>query len=139
MHCDHLKVSSKHLFNADDNVSFDSDEEDDCAHDGTGVERGGLASFPVDSWEDTWDDSDSDAPASGQVWFRRKSSVTRFLVFLPEQDSLLLGLSALQKMTVKPSSSSAWQHGSLFWQQAATASSPDEYHCQFNSNRTWLL
>lgn len=50
---------------ADDNVTFDSDEEDDSATNGNGLDHGGLASFPVDNWEDTWDDSD--APVSGQV------------------------------------------------------------------------
>ena len=50
---------------ADDNVIFDSDEEDDSAANGNALDHGGLASFPVDNWEDTWDDSD--APASGQV------------------------------------------------------------------------
>ena len=50
---------------ADDNVIFDSDEEDDSAANGNALDPGGLASFPVDNWEDTWDDSD--APVSGQV------------------------------------------------------------------------
>lgn len=41
----------------------DSDEEDENI---AGVsDNGGLSSFPVDSWEDTWDDSD--APVSQEV------------------------------------------------------------------------
>ena len=44
----------------------DSDEEDERV--GPGLGNGhdeGLASFPVDSWEDSWDDSD--APVSQEV------------------------------------------------------------------------
>lgn len=44
----------------------DSDEEDDRV--GPGLSNNhdeGLTSFPVDSWEDTWDDSD--APVAQEV------------------------------------------------------------------------
>lgn len=42
----------------------DSDEEDENIA-GISDSNGGLSSFPVDSWEDTWDDSD--APVSQEV------------------------------------------------------------------------
>ena len=44
----------------------DSDEEDDRVGPGLGNSHDeGLTSFPVDSWEDTWDNSD--APISQEV------------------------------------------------------------------------
>ena len=44
----------------------DSDEEDERVGPGLGNSHDeGLTSFPVDSWEDTWDDSD--APVSQEV------------------------------------------------------------------------
>ena len=61
----------------------DSDEEDENIA-GISDSNGGLSSFPVDSWEDTWDDSD--APVSHEVppftspakdWFIRTSSAAQ--------------------------------------------------------------
>lgn len=37
----------------------DSDEEDENAVSSSNADGGGLSSFAVDSWEDTWDDSDT--------------------------------------------------------------------------------
>lgn len=37
----------------------DSDEEDENVAGMSNSTNGGLSSFPVDNWEDTWDDSDT--------------------------------------------------------------------------------
>jgi len=46
----------------------DSDEEDENIA-GISDSNGGLSSFPVDSWEDTWDDSVGSCLARGEIQF----------------------------------------------------------------------
>lgn len=63
----------------------DSDEEDERVGPGLGnshVED--LTSFPVDSWEDTWDDSD--APVSQEVLTALLAPCTRTSSHLPPAD-----------------------------------------------------
>ena len=65
---DQQRLSCKRLLGATGSVDFsDSDEEDENGASTSNGHDEGLSSFPVDSWEDSWDDSD--APVSQEVRF----------------------------------------------------------------------